>query len=141
MRSAVQWFATIALFLTAAKAHGRELRIERQALGAEHVVFGGSNPPVVTALWRAERVRFWTVTPIVAIVFCAGLWRAGATTGTVVQAAVGWAPSLAFTLLGLASIWRVGRVSRAHATGTIAWWTAVFAAAAAVVVISSRARG
>ena len=50
------------LFLAAAKAHGRQLRLEREKAGYFKVVFGGKNPAWVEGLWRQERVLFWTLT-------------------------------------------------------------------------------
>jgi hypothetical protein len=47
-------------FLLAAKAHGRQLRLERELAGYHRVIFGGANPPFVEALWRADRVRYWS---------------------------------------------------------------------------------
>ncbi len=47
--------------LVAAKAHGRQLRLERQLFGYWHVSFGGQNPAFVEALWRHERLYFWSL--------------------------------------------------------------------------------
>ncbi len=51
-----------ALFLAAAKAHGRQLRLEREKAGYWEVTFGGKNPAWVEGLWKQERVLFWTLT-------------------------------------------------------------------------------
>lgn len=53
-------------FLLAAKAHGRQLRLERELEGYHRVVFGGTNPPFVEALWRVDRVRYWSTAAAVA---------------------------------------------------------------------------
>jgi hypothetical protein len=53
--------ASVVAFLMAAKAHGRQLRLERELEGYHHVIFGGTNPPFVEALWRADRVRYWSI--------------------------------------------------------------------------------
>ncbi len=49
----------VVTFLVAAKAHGRQLRLERELMGYWRVSFGGLNPPWVDALWRRERFAFW----------------------------------------------------------------------------------
>jgi hypothetical protein len=59
--------ASVVAFLLAAKAHGRQLRLERELAGYPHVVFGGTNPPFVEALWRADRVRYWSIAGGVAL--------------------------------------------------------------------------
>jgi len=59
--------ASVVTFLLAAKAHGRQLRLERELEGYHRVVFGGTNPPFVEALWRADRVRYWSTAAGVAL--------------------------------------------------------------------------
>jgi hypothetical protein len=59
---ATKWFilaATFALILSAAKTHGRQIRLERERAGYLTVVFGGDNPPWVETLWRRDRILFW----------------------------------------------------------------------------------
>jgi len=46
-------------FLAAAKAHGHQLRLERELAGYWKVTFGAKNPDFVEALWRRERFLFW----------------------------------------------------------------------------------
>lgn len=57
---------SIATFLLAAKSHGRQIRLERELEGHDAVVFGGTNPPFVEALWRKDRALYWRVFPIAA---------------------------------------------------------------------------
>jgi hypothetical protein len=55
----------IVLLLAAAKAHGRQMRLERLALG--HAIQGfqrGINPPWVEARWAWERRWFWGLYPV-----------------------------------------------------------------------------
>src|SRR5262249_34883511 len=85
-----------AAFLLAAKIHGRQLRLEREAHGVRSVVFGGRNPPVVEAIWRAERLRFWTLAPTLALATGLALSRLGAARAAVLVGALLWAPSAAF---------------------------------------------
>src|SRR6476619_4804412 len=89
--------SSLLLFLTAAKAHGRELRLERVAAGVDHVVFGGQNPALVESLWKAERVRFWIAAPLLAAALIAMLKARGVGTGVATLSALTWGSSLAFT--------------------------------------------
>jgi len=57
----------VLLFLSA-KAHGRQIRLERELEGYMEVDFMGENPTWVEALWRKDRRRFWGTLPIVAVV-------------------------------------------------------------------------
>jgi hypothetical protein len=123
--------ASACLFLTAAKAHGRELRLEREAAGVLHAVFGGQNPPIVEAIWRAERARFWIATPIVAVALSALLFARGAGAGRIALAALTWAPAISFTALGALSFVRAGGLARGDAAGSAGWWSLVAALAAA----------
>ncbi|MBW8889077.1 MAG: hypothetical protein JF616_15090 [Fibrobacteres bacterium] len=58
---ALEWAGSFALFLAAAKAHGRQLRLERERAGYFEVVFGGKNPAFVEGLWKQERLLFWSL--------------------------------------------------------------------------------
>jgi hypothetical protein len=51
--------AMAALVLVAAKAHGRQLRLERERHGIWSVDFRADNDPWVEALWRQDRRGFW----------------------------------------------------------------------------------
>ncbi len=51
-------------FLVAAKAHGRQIRLERQLAGHWHVTFGAQNPAFVEELWRRERLYFWSLVAV-----------------------------------------------------------------------------
>lgn len=66
-RTLVLLAASVVTFLAAAKAHGRQLRLERELEGYHRVIFGGTNPPFVEALWRADRVRYWSTAAGVAV--------------------------------------------------------------------------
>ena len=129
--------ANVLLFLVAAKAHGRELRLERQSLGVDRVVFGGVNPPVVEALWRAERARFWPLVAVLALAIVALLWRAGAARGVVVAGALAWAPAIAFSALGVASLVR-SSAARGELAGSATWWAAVAVAATVSALVAAR---
>src|SRR5438045_8903489 len=57
----------VATFLVAAKAHGRQLRIERELAGYWEVSFRARNPAFVEALWRRERIVYWSLAAVAAI--------------------------------------------------------------------------
>ncbi|MDB5105137.1 MAG: hypothetical protein JWP91_2826 [Fibrobacteres bacterium] len=50
-----------ALTLAAAKSHGRQIRLERERYGYLKADFGARNPAFVEALWRRDRILFWSV--------------------------------------------------------------------------------
>jgi hypothetical protein len=141
MRGAALLVASAVLFLLAAKAHGRELRLEREAAGVPHVVFGGQNPPMVESLWRSERARFWVATPILAAGLAALVLARGAGAGRVSLAALAWAPSISFTALGMWSFVRAGGLTRGEVAGSVGWWSLVAAATVATAVLGRTAPG
>lgn len=139
MRTLGYGAASLATFLLAAKAHGRELRIERQAAGILRVVFGGDNPPFVDALWAAERLRFWIATPLLSLTLAVALVIAGASRSTVAFASLLWAPAVVFMVLGLSSLARAGGLERAGLAGSMAWWSLVVGSFALVALLGRRA--
>lgn len=136
MRWAILGGSSLLFFLAAAKAHGRELRLERAAAGFDHVVFGGHNPAFVETLWRAERVRFWVVAPIAAAAILALLKSRGLDTGVATVSAISWGAVIAFAAGGAASLARAGGM-REGIAGSLGWWAAV-AAAGALAVVAAR---
>ncbi|MFL5352955.1 hypothetical protein [Archangium sp.] len=143
---------SVVTFLAAAKAHGRQVRLERERAGYFQVVFGGQNPAFVEALWRRDRLRFWTVAALVFIVM-AGMVFAGASLGWARPLGGGalgaaWAmlfpPLVAgFLVCGVASL--MGFISTRAADprfttealpGSAAWWSLVLAALATTVVLA-----
>jgi hypothetical protein len=137
----------IALLLVAgAKAHGRQVRLERERIGVHSVVFGQANDPRVEAIWARDRRGFWGLFAV----FVAAAWAA-----TVLGVRVAGAGALAsgglllalafascFALLGLASLARLfpARASddatwrRKALDGSLAWWALVALAAALVAL-------
>lgn len=141
--------ASVALLLLAAKAHGRQVRLEREVAGYERVTFGGENPPFVVALWRRDRRRFWTIAPLAALVLApaaavlGGPASLGGGAGLATLAAALWAPVAAFAVCGLLSLRGFREAAkaappkrsawaRAAARASGAWWAGVAAGAAAV---------
>lgn len=133
--------ASAALVLAAAKAHGRQVRLEREQKGVFHVDFRRSNPAVVEAIWRRDRLTFWPALAVLAVAGAASVLARGVPLWHLAFA-VAWAFAAAFIVAGLASWARMaGRREgplpwRQRARrGSVAWWVAV-AAAAALVALS-----
>ena len=136
---------TVLLVLLAAKAHGRQVRLAREREGITKVDFRADNGPVVEAIWRRDRNRFWVVFTAVA---------SGGAIASVVNpladwpilvSALAWLPwafAAGFVGAGLiewASQWkaRPGDLPawrRQALWGSGEWWTVVLAAAALVVL-------
>lgn len=122
---------SVGLLLAAAKSHGRQLRLERELEGYRDVSFGrdARNPSWVEALWRADRVRFWTLYPLAATggggYLLAAAWLPGPrpTFGgggafpawpAAALAVLFWAPAFALAANGLLSLRRLLRALRAR---------------------------
>src|SRR5262245_8588171 len=73
VRCAIGLVMSTGLCVVAAKAHGRQLRLERELEGHHSVVFGGVNHPWVEQTWRRDRHRFWILTPLLAVTLAAVL--------------------------------------------------------------------
>jgi len=134
----------VATFLAAAKAHGRQLRLERELAGYWEVSFRARNPAFVETLWRRERIAFWSLVALLAASSLA--WR-------LLAPRPGWsvagalllhilAPlTAAFVVTGLLSTRRFLRARRAGAVtaslppdwssraarGTAGWWALTLA--------------
>jgi len=133
---------TAPLFLLAAKAHGRQVRLERERAGHHDVEFGGGrdrsrgedvsqhvrkNPPFVEALWRRDRVAFWIAAPLAAVAMAIPLFaRVG---GAWALLAAPWGMIAAFLGLGVAS------ALRAHEAKGWLWGACALALATAVVAL------
>jgi hypothetical protein len=148
----------VATYLSAAKAHGRQLRIERELAGYWHVRFGGDNPAWVEALWSRERLAYWSLAAALAvatIVFRAlaarfdwplPLGSRSVAGGFVLHLVVPL--SGAFVVTGLLSVARFalragsaapseGWLSGA-AWGSAGWWTLTLAMGAALCLLAWR---
>lgn len=99
----------VVALLVAAKSHGRQVRLVREAAGFRDVAFGGVNAPFVVALWRRDRVRFWSVFLVVVVGIVVG------SRGRVVLLAPLWAGVAAFVAAGL---------SHPRRGGNVGWWLA-----------------
>lgn len=125
--------AALPVLLLAAKAHGRQVRLEREAQGFFEVRFGAENPPAVEAVWARDRRTFWPVFALalgalLAARFGAGgpwplPWGAPAPEWLDALFAAAWALVAAFLVAGLASLARL-LGTLAGAAGTDAAWRA-----------------
>jgi hypothetical protein len=153
---------SLALFLASAKAHGRQLRLEREKAGYWEVAFGGKNPAWVEGLWRQERVLFWTLTGAAiafALAYAVAARRyawpmplpdsGGGHPWWILPLWAGiWPMTFGFTITGLISVTRLAAALsggtrpeaswlRAAWWGAAGWWSlvAVLAAALALAMV------
>jgi hypothetical protein len=123
----------IVLLFLSAKAHGRQIRLERELEGYTEVDFMKENPSWVEALWRKDRRRFWpTFGLTIAVLSAAGLLILPARFGTeplgspilgaVLLAGFLWPLVVAFTSNGIQSAIRLrtalSRIERGRPEGT-----------------------
>ncbi|MEA3203282.1 MAG: hypothetical protein QOI63_957 [Thermoplasmata archaeon] len=131
---ALQAATALALILAAAKAHGRQLRLERVQAGHPQADFRAPDDPWVEALWRNDRIGFWTL--FLALGAAGLMWAlaAGGVGGGAFwgrfPVSLAWAFAGAFFVMGVQSLWRLADRDHAgwqsHAIGTsFLWWTLV----------------
>ena len=119
-------FFLIAAIVSAAKTHGRQVRLRREAEGHMEVAFGQDNGPFVNALWRRDRIVFWCAFgTLVAGLGVAPLlvWWDDFSVGRAVAnflMATGSAAVLAF--VGTAIGWAVALLRSGRRVGHIKWW-------------------
>lgn len=136
--------AAVLLLLAGAKAHGRQVRLERERIGVHSVVFGKPNDPRVEAIWARDRRGFWGLFAVLVAAAWIGVVLGVRVAGTGPLATGGLlllvAFALSFVLLGLASLARLFPARpddepawrRKAVRGSLGWWTLVAAAAALV---------
>ncbi|HUR61164.1 MAG TPA: hypothetical protein VM286_02205 [Candidatus Thermoplasmatota archaeon] len=124
----------LGLVVAAAKAHGRQLRLEREQAGYPRADFRGPNDAWVETFWRHDRIRFWwlfaTTAPWTALW---AVWHAWPSIPLAVARAalhVAWVFAGCFWVVGVWSLWRLADREaegwRSHAIGTsFLWWTLV----------------
>src|SRR5262245_278820 len=133
---------SIAAYLLAAKVHGHQLRIERELAGYMEVVFGGSNPPFVEALWSRERMIYWSITGSLVLLGAAYAFAAsragwpmplaGSRIGVALLVTL-WPMTIAFLVSGLLSASRSGSIAPAAL-----WWVLSVTTAIGVAIIAWR---
>lgn len=116
--------------MAAAKAHGRQVRLEREAAGYHSVQFGGTNAEFVERLWRRDRVRFWSFVLPAALALGGAAWLAWREWPLALLASLLWAPTLGFFFAGLWSYASQG----GH--GGVGWWLLASALAIASVALA-----
>lgn len=145
---------SVVTFLVAAKTHGRQVRLERERAGHTQVVFGGENPPFVEALWKRDRIRFWSTA---AIAFALALaWVLASSSLGLPRPLGGGALGASWTMLflplvtgflvcGTASLlgFMASRAVDPRFTtealpGSAAWWSLVLATLSTTVVLAFR---
>jgi hypothetical protein len=134
--------ATVVVVLLSAKAHGRQIRLEREQQGYFRVDFRTQNPAAVEAIWRTDRRIFWPAFGAGAMLAAYAAFNAIRKEDLAFAALVlAWAFAGGFIVAGLASWARMARRGqgplpwrkRAQA-GSVGWWLAVAAAAALVAL-------
>jgi hypothetical protein len=139
------WFlaaAFVLLLLAAAKAHGRQVRLEREARGILAVDFRRDNDPWVEALWRRDRRVFWTAFPVLLLLALALAALLRPDWPVLLLLAAG-AFAASFVVAGLASLARLVRGGageaawrRAALRGSALWWVAVGALGGVVAALA-----
>jgi hypothetical protein len=120
------------LFLAAAKAHGRQVRLLRERIGVWKVDFRENNGSAVEAIWRKDRWVFWSALGL------AVLASLGLAVFAVGYREWAWLPALAaacfcaaFTVSGVVAWIRLAAPGgedawrRKAQLGSIAWWLIV----------------
>lgn len=136
--------AAVLLLLAGAKAHGRQVRLERERIGVHSVVFGKPNDPRVEAIWARDRRGFWGLFAVLVAAAWAIVVLGGRVAGTELLASGGLlllvAFALCFAILGLASLARLFPAQptddkawrRKAMAGSLLWWALVALATALV---------
>lgn len=131
--------------LVSAKAHGRELRLERELEGHMDVDFAGENHPWVAGLWQRDRAHYWRIASVLMLgVVLAAVLARPPQWPWLLAAAPLVGMTVAFTIMGTWSLARRLRTlrlrpppspswRRAAARGSLAWWVLVGAGGLAVV--------
>jgi hypothetical protein len=98
-------------FLSAAKSHGRQHRLERQLEGHWKVSFTSENHPWVERFWFRQRIVYWSIATITAIVLLKQfLFRRNSKLHWIVSGVltIGISMIVAFVVTGLLSWARLG---------------------------------
>ncbi len=114
----------VVVMLLSAKAHGRQIRLERELEGYTEVDFRKESPPWIEALWRKDRRQYWATFAAAAAVLAASVLLTGSpglsaefgtdpmgnpAAGAFAVAITLWAPSAAFIGNGMTSVGRLLR--------------------------------
>lgn len=111
-----------AAVLAAAKAHGRQVRLERELAGFDAVDFMAENPAQVEAIWARDRRAYWPAFAGAGLgVLAARVALAPSPWWLVALEALAAALLGGFLLAGLASLLRFERARRGAAAKPAAW--------------------
>lgn len=138
LRGAIAAVLAVAAVAVAAKAHGRQVRLRREAEGVLAVDFRGPNPPVVEGIWRRDRAGFWSVFVVVGVAL-AGLGAVGVLRPE--PAFAFWMVAAGATFVAaflVMAAWWAWDLRRAHGKARLGWpWMlgAVALLAAAVTLL------
>src|SRR5688572_24835082 len=135
--AAMAWWPVVlsvaAWILVSAKAHGRQVRIEREQQGVFKVDFGGQNPAAVEAIWRMDRRVFWPCLAVLSLLLGGSALFAGDWAEAALAPPAAFA--LSFMASGIASWVRMARLRkgplpwrRRALLGSASWWLAAVAA-------------
>lgn len=115
----------VVAFLSAAKSHGRQHRLERELEGHWKVSFTSRNHPWVERFWLRQRIVYWSIATITAIVLVKQfLFRKSAKLHWIVSGVftIGISMIVAFVVTGLLSWARLGlKLSRSPALASPEW--------------------
>lgn len=156
---------SLATMLASAKAHGRQIRLERELEGHYEVTFGQrTNPSMVEALWARDRRQYWatyTALGVPSLVYGLGAaWSGlpipdvpgGHWASALAMALLLWAPTAAFSINGVTSLVLFRRAAaargaaleaergpwlRAARRGSWAWWSLVLIGGALLAFLAS----
>ena len=132
--------AILLLVVAGAKAHGRQVRLERERIGVHEVQFGKANDPRVEAIWRRDRRGFWALFAVLVAAAWALVVAGIRVAGSGAMASAGLLLALAFALcfvvLGAASLARLvptrdrddAAWKRRALIESLYWWLLVAAA-------------
>ena len=147
---------SILLFFVAAKSHGRQLRLEREVAGYDHVVFGGNNPQFVEDLWRKDRVQYWRLFAVLMILSIAVTVSLHSWDFLILSCI--WTFAAAFTVVGISSFVRFKKSlkipyqpsegltdprskpdwEKQAVRGSLGWWFAVVALSSLIGILALR---
>jgi hypothetical protein len=154
--------ASVLAYLSAAKTHGRQMRLERELAGHWEVSFRAVNHPFVEALWFRERAIYWTLAAVLALAAIAhAVLRARRKDPLhpifVVLTCAIWPLAIAFIAAGIGSQIRLALAISADANaaavgampagwldgalfGSVAWWASTVLLAGLVIALARGAK-
>ena len=117
-------FLGLGSLVAAAKCHGRQVRLRREAEGIMAIDFRADNGPVVEGIWRRDRWAFWLLLAGLAALALTAWWASPLPAWWLLPLS-GWAMSMAFLLAGLGWGLSLGRRTGSWGHALLGWlgWT------------------